>query len=701
MRDPKYDILFEPIRIGPKVLKNRFVQVPHCCNFGTDFPYSQAALRATKAEGGWAMVNTEYCSISPESDDYPRNYARLWDDDDVRNLSVLCDEVHEHDALVGVELWYGSTEAGNWETRQAGRGVTAGYDDESFRQGVYEMSVPEIRELRQMYVDAALRARRAGFDVINVYAGHFHTIAHQFMSPYYNHRTDEYGGGLENRVRFLRETLEDVRSAIGDDCSVGVRFGFESQRGDAGFTAQEEGVEVIELLDELVDFWDLQVGTHSNWNIDSAPSRTHSEGFNSQWMKLVRPHTKKPIIGVGRYVSPDLMVEAVRSGELDIIGAARPSIADPFLPRKIEDGRFEDIRECIGCNICIGTVWGVGSRLICTQNATAGEEYRRGWHPEKFTKAANADSNVIVIGAGPAGLECARVLGERGFSAVHLVDRADKVGGSLDWAASLPGLGEWRRVIGWRQAQIAKLSNVQIVLNTELDVGGAIDYGANLVVCANGSSWSRTGVNPVSRAPIPGATEHARRVYVPEDVLRDEIVPDGDSVFVYDCDGYYMALSIAERLAILGKRVVVATPESEAGAFLRHTGEYEPLLRRLHELKVSVQANTVLNSIENDSVMVTRGPTGDQLAVSADGVVLVTQRVPHSELYRGLNAVPDVLAMAGISGVFRAGDCIVPRKIADAVFDGHRLAREMDSPDPNHPLPFRRERLVVADTQLC
>jgi dimethylamine/trimethylamine dehydrogenase len=695
MRDPRYDVLFEPVEIGPKTLKNRFVQVPHCSNFGTDLPFSQAALRATKAEGGWALVSTEYCSISPESDDYPRNYARLWDDDDVRNLSILCDEVHKHGSLAGVELWYGSIEAGNWETREAARGVSAGYDDEVLSQGVYEMTIEEIHELQAMYVAAARRARQAGFDVINVYAGHFHTIAHQFMSPYYNKRTDEYGGSLENRIRFLREVLELVRAEIGNDCAVGVRFGFESQRGEAGFTAEDEGVEVIRELDDLVDFWDLQVGTHSNWNIDSAPSRTHAEGFNSRWMKLVRPHTRKPIIGVGRYVSPDTMVEAVRSGELDIIGAARPSIADPFLPRKIEEGRHEDIRECIGCNMCIGTVWGVGSRLICTQNATVGEEYRRGWHPEVFSRAKNADRNVLVIGAGPAGLECARVLGERGMSAVHLVDAADRIGGSVDWIARFPGLAEWRRLLDWRQTQLAKLSNVEVVLNTRLSVADALDYGADLIVCANGSAWSRTGLNPLTRVPIPGVAEAGARIYTPEDVMRDDRAVEGESVVVFDCDGYFMALSLAEKLAAEGKRVTVVSPEAEAGHFLHHTGEFEPVHRRLRELKVTVLGHTMLQSVEEDSVALANVLTGQRDIIPADSVVLVTQRMPEASLYRGLRADADALAAAEVQAVYRAGDCLIPRKIADSIFDGHRLAREIDSPDPQTPLPFRRERLVV------
>ncbi|MBD3924262.1 FAD-dependent oxidoreductase [Nocardioides cavernae] len=695
MRDSRYDLLFEPIKIGPKTLRNRFVQVPHCTNFGTDLPYSQAALRAVKAEGGWAMINTEYCSISPESDDYPRNFARLWDEDDVANLSVTTREVHKHESLAGVELWYGSIEAGNWETRMAGRGVSGGFDDDIFTQGVYEMTVEEILELQQLYVDAADRAMRAGFDVINVYAGHFHSIAHQFMTPYYNKRTDQYGGSLENRCRFLQEVLVKVRDTVGDNCAVGVRFGFESQRGDAGITASEEGYLIIQHLDDLVDFWDLQVGTHSNWNIDSAPSRTHAEGFNGTWMKQVKPFTSKPVIGVGRYVSPDAMLAAVRDGEMDIIGAARPSIADPFLPKKIEEGRFEDIRECIGCNMCIGSVWGVGSRLICTQNATAGEEYRRGWHPESFSTAGNSDLNVLVVGAGPAGLECARVLGERGMSAVHVADAASSIGGSLDWIAGLPGLSEWRRVLDWRSTQIDKLANVELVLGRRLSAQDILEYGADLVVCANGSSWDATGHNPLTRAPLTGVAEQVIPTFTPEQLVRDGANLPGQSVLIYDFDGYFMAVSIAELLAAAGKQVTIVTPEAEAGGFLHHTGEFEPVHRRLHELKVQVRTSSTIEELTSGGAVVVHGLTGDREIVGTDSVVLTTQRNPNDDLYRDLTSDSERLEAAGITGVYRAGDCVVPRRIVDAVFDGHRLAREIDSPDPRTPLPFHRERIVA------
>ena len=185
------------------------------------------------------------------------------------------------------------------------------------------------------------------------------------------------------------------------------------------------------------------------------------------WTRFVKQVAKKPVLGVGRFTDPEKMTEIVTKGIADIIGAARPSISDPWLPKKIEEGRYDDIRVCIGCNVCISR-WEIGGPpMICTQNATAGEEYRRGWHPEKFPKKGSEDS-VLVVGAGPSGAECARVLMERGYT-VHLYDTAAKIGGHLNAVATLPGLGEWGYHRDYRELQIGKLvkknKQSQVALN--------------------------------------------------------------------------------------------------------------------------------------------------------------------------------------------------------------------------------------------
>ena len=454
-RDPRYDALFAPLRIGPKTLKNRFMQVPHCAHYGVDNPETQAAFRAMKAEGGWAAVNTEYCSIHPETDDKPHLNAQLWDEADVKNQAELVRRVHEHGALAGVELWYGSVHAPNYDSRLPARGVSQIQTDYGTGQSCYAMDAEEVRELQGLYVSAAIRAREAGFDIVNVYGGHCHTITHHFLDPFYNKRDDDYGGTLENRARFWLELLEQIRAAVGETCAIAARIGVDTNR-EPGVTL-DDARQFIEWADPFVDFWDITISNVIDWHHDVTPASMYAEHYQRPWLEGIRASTEKPVVGVGRFVSPKVMAEAVQSGLLDVIGAARPSIADPFLPAKIEEGRTDDIRECIGINTCLQRVWAVGSRLVCAQNATAGEEYRRGWHPERSRQAANADRSVLVIGAGPAGLECAKVLGKRGMRRVQLVDANDEPGGAMRWIPRLPGLAEWAKLTSYRARQIEKL----------------------------------------------------------------------------------------------------------------------------------------------------------------------------------------------------------------------------------------------------
>jgi dimethylamine/trimethylamine dehydrogenase len=701
-RDPKYDILFEPIQIGPKVLPNRFFQVAHCNGAGSERPGFQSHFRAMKAEGGWGAVCTEYCSIGPESDDTHRLSARLWDDGDVRNLGLTCDMLHDHGALAAVEIWHGGPNACGHESRVPARGASQISSPFAFMRACKEMDKQDIREVQQLYVDACKRAREAGFDILVLYCAHTEALLHQFLLPFFNRRTDEYGGSFENRSRFTREVLELVREAVGDDCAISVRFGVDTLDlpvglGDRGIRQDGEGVQFIEHMDDLVDMWDVNVGNAVEWGEDAAPSRTHPENHERPFVDKVKQHTSKPVLNVGRFVSPDTMVEVIRSGQCDIIGAARPSIADPFLPAKIKEGRLDDIRECIGCNVCISR-WEIGGPpLVCTQNATSGEEYRRGWHPEKFTQAANADNDVLVIGAGPAGMECAMVLGKRGMRRVHLVDSASELGGHMRWVPKLPGLGEWGRVVNYRQIQLGKLKNVEVIPGTTLDAEGVLDYGAEIVVVATGSYWAPDGMQGVTSEPIPGADASLEHVVTPEQVMV-EGKDVGQRVVIYDCEMYFTGAGLAEKLVREGKDVTYVTPFDGIAPYTRYTLESPRLNRLLRELGVNVVLEHVLVSIESGSAPLADIWTDEEQEVAADTVVLVTQRISEDALYRELSSDQEALAAAGITGLYQIGDCVLPSLTAEAVFSGHRLAREIDSPNPRVARPYIRERRLLNAT---
>ena len=375
-RDPRFDILFTPIKIGPKTIRNRFYQTPHCNGAGTNSPGMNMAHRGIKAEGGWGVVNTEQCSIHPECDDTLRITARIWDQGDIRNLRAMVDHIHSHDSLAGCELFYGGAHAPGLETRTISRGPSQYNSDFATVPGCpgftynHAADKDELLRLQQQYVDAALRARDAGFDIVNVYGAHAYGPM-QWLNPYYNRRTDEYGGSFENRARFWIETLEKIRRALDDKLALVTRCAVDTLRGEKGVELGEDGLKFIEMASPYLDMWDITLGDITEWGEDAGPSRFYQIGHCNDWVRHVKQATNKPVVGVGRYYDPEKMLEVVNSGIIDIIGCARPSIADPWLPRKIDEGRIDDIRTCIGCNVCISR-WEMGGvPFICTQNATA------------------------------------------------------------------------------------------------------------------------------------------------------------------------------------------------------------------------------------------------------------------------------------------------------------------------------------------
>ena len=682
-RDPRYDILFEPVKIGPVTAKNRFYQVPHCCGMGFNWPQTHAKMREMKAEGGWAVVCTEECMIHPSSDYSPEPQARLWDGYDVKCLALMTDAIHRHDALAGVQLAHNGVGSQNMFTRLKPLGPSPQAGIIGVPTQTRGMDKSDIREFRRWHRNAALRARQGGADIIYVYAGHDSTLLMHFLQKRRNHRSDEYGGSLENRVRLTREVLEETKEAVGDRCGIAIRLAVEELLGEDGITSGGEGREVVEMLAEMPDLWDVNL---ANWANDSVSSRFGEEGLQEAHVSFVKSVTSKPVVGVGLFTSPDTMLSQIRRGVLDMIGAARQSIADPFLPRKIAEGRTEEIRECIGCNICVSGQH-TFTPMCCTQNPSMGEEWRRGWHPEKIAPKGSGDS-VLVIGAGPAGLESARGLGQRGYR-VALAEATTQLGGRVTWESGLPGLAAWARVRDWRVGRIQEMANVEAYLDSELTPGDVLEFGFDHVIVATGARWRKDGVGVNNTSPVKGSGK--ANIFTPEDVIAG--VEMSGPIVLFDDDNFYMGGVVAEKLRRDGHDVTLVTTGPCVSSWTENTLEQHRIQARLIELGIDIRVSLRLSAIGDGEVELACVYTERTRKLPAASVVMVTSRRPIDSLYRTLAEDRERWRAAGIKSVQAIGDCDAPATIALAVHDGHRAARELDARPENPDLPFRREEI--------
>ncbi len=668
----RFATLFEPIRIGPVTAPNRFYQVPHCTGMGYERPRALAAMRGIKAEGGWGVVNTEYCSIHPTSDDGAYPFCSLWDEDDVRAMAAMVAAVKAHGSLAGVELWHGGFRASNLVTREPAIGPSSlpvSFDPWQCRA----MDFADIRAFRTWHKMAARRAKQAGYDIVYVYAGHTYLLA-QFLDPVINQRSDAYGGSMENRWRLVREVLEDTREAVGDHCAVAMRVEVNDERGGS----LEERREMLMALAPLVDLYNLTITDYSQ---EMGTSRFVPEGSLEPHIAGIRALTGKPVVSVGRFTSPDSMLAQVKRGVLDLIGAARPSIADPFLPLKIREGRFDDIRECIGCNIC----YAGNSRsapIRCTQNPTMGEEWRRGWHPENFGTASDPE-DVLIVGAGPAGLEAAHVLGKRGHR-VTVAEARNELGGRVTRESRLPGLSEWARVRDYRVQQLNKLANVAVHKSSPMTADDVLETGIRHVILATGSRWRAHGQGRQHPAPAAGFAGQA--VLTPDDIM-DGKLPAGPAV-IFDDEGYSIASVIAELLVAKGIATTYVTPDGVVSAWSEMTGEQHRIQARLIELGVRIVVSHAVTTVTAKSVTLACVYSGRESFLACGGLVSVTSRAPADDLWQALTA-----RAHGLASLHRIGDCVAPGLIAQAVHDGHRVGREFGVAS----VPaVRRDRVVVA-----
>lgn len=688
LTDPRYAVLFEPVKIGPVTAPNRFYQVPHCNGMAHARPNALAAMRGVKAEGGWGVVSTEEVEIHPTSDLCPAIEGRLWSDDDIPYHARTVDAIHEHGSLAAIQLAHNGVAVANHFSRLSPLGPSNMSIVWDFGDPVQAraMDKDDIRNLRHWYRAAARRAKSAGYDIVYMYAGHNMTTPMHFLGRRYNDRTDEYGGSVENRARLIGELLQDIKEEVGQTCGIAFRFAVDEMRGSDGITWDEEGRAVLEMYGELPDLWDVNV---ADWSNDSQTARfAPQEGYQSDFIRHVKEYTSKPVVGVGRFTSADGMVGKIRKGELDLIGAARPSIADPFLPEKIRTNRIDEIRECIGCNICVSGD-NISAPIRCTQNPTMGEEWRRGWHPERISPSQSPEP-VLVVGSGPAGMEAALQLSNRGHP-VTIAEAGTELGGRVTRESRLQSLTSYIRVRDWRAHYLLTRPDVEIYYDSKLGADDILQFGFEHVFIATGAKWKRTGVGRDNRTPIAGLDQI--RVLTPDDIM-DGAEVTGRAV-VYDLDYYLMGSTIAETLRSRGCDVAYVTDSSKVASWTDYTLEQSRVQTGLMESGIKLHLNRTISKAAGDRLTANCVYTGSAEDIACDTLILVTERAPNDGLYLELKERKDETEKAGIRTLECIGDAYSPGTVAAAVYSGHRAARLFpncqDDPDM-----FKWERPEVA-----
>ncbi len=669
MNKNPYSRLFESVKIGPVVTKNRFYQVPHCCGMGHVRPRAHAAMRGVKAKGGWGVVSTEEAEIHPSSDLAPYAEQRIWDKKDIPALRLMTDAVHEHGALAAIELTHSGHNSTNLFSRIPPMSPNAQALNFLYPKQARRMTKKDISDFRAWHRKAALNAKAAGFDIVYVYAGHGMSVAQQFILPDMNNRSDEYGGSLENRLRLTRELLEETREAIGDSCGIAFRFAVDELKGKDGMQYQEEGRAVVELLAEHPDLWDVNV---SDWSNDSQTSRFQpDEAYQMPYMEFVKKITTKPVVGVGRLTSPDLMTKLIEKGALDLIGAARPSIADPYLPNKIKEHKVDQIKECIGCNICVSSD-NFTVPIRCTQNPTMGEEWRRGWDPE-YIKPKVTDQKALVVGSGPAGLECAVQLSRRGYEVV-LAESKNKLGGRVLFESSLKGLSAWKRVVDNRVHEILQKNNIEVYKESRLTAELIDELDIKNIFLATGSSWRKDGIGRSRRNRIQGL--ETINVYSPEEAVENYKDFNGPLV-IYDDEQGYLAGVVADHLNDKNIEVIFVTPASVVSPWTDSTLEQKRVQGALINSGVKIICNQSISKIENDKAFLECTYTGTITKIPCESIVMVTERISDNELYDSLTQ--SKLEEKKQYNIKLIGDAEAPGLIADAVYLGHLAAQNFEA----------------------
>lgn len=649
--------LLSPLQLRGQTLRNRIVFGAHTNNMsdmGLPGPRMENYL-VERALGGAAMVVCEPVPVHRTGVLTRGNLA--WESDEIiKPFQGVTSRIREAGAVAIQQLYHVGAHGDSDLSFQPHWSPSGGpsYHDSD---GSHRMTEGEIDELLTAHLAAAKRAKACGYQGVEVWAA-YHSLIDQFWTPWSNTRDDRWGGSLENRTRFSRTLIENIRRACGEDFIIGLAISYSPAYE---VTLQAESLcEIIALHDATghVDYVTCGAGSYLEFEA-IIPPFTHAEKLTTPMTAQLKGIVRHAVITSEAGVrTPENAETILSAGEADLVSIVRGQIADPHLARKVTEGRAEDIRGCISCNqMC----WGRRSRdywISCLINPSAGREWE--WGGDRFTPVETPRS-VLVVGAGPAGLEAARAAAERGHT-VEIVEASGQIGGQFRLAGLQPRRAQILDLMAWYERQFTKLG-VTLRLNTFLDADEIAAHPADTVILATGSLPDETGFQRwLPHLPaLPGIETPG--VWSPEAVMRRE-ARLGDAVVVYDEGSNWRGVGTAWALAERGHQVTIVTPEAFVGKEISRTAADGAARRALARLGARFLTEHCLTRWHGNGVTVRNLLTGAEETLPASGLVMATTN-------RAFDPWPETFPG---KATHRIGDCAAPRLAAYAFHEGRKLA---------------------------
>lgn len=647
----QFPYLFSPIKVGPVTLPNRILWLPHSTGYTTDGVIGDRyiAYLAERARGGTGAIVTGQQLVHMTSA-HRLNEAFGFDEKVVPMYRRLADAVHEHGSKLFFQIGHVGKQTDSSLSRRPLFAPSAIAGPVS-KEVPWEMEPEDIADVVRGFGLVAKHAREGGADGVEIHGSSGYLIQ-QFMSPLSNHRTDEYGGPLENRVRFAMEVVEAVRENAGPGLAVGIRLcGDEFM--DGGSTL-EEMAEISSLLASTgkIDYISLSLGHYASFRSSFPLGTGMPLGPFVYHGARIKEAVDIPVVVSGRIIDPMQAEQVLSSGHADLVGMCRALICDPDFASKSASGRLEDIRMCISCNQGCLDRSARSKPIACIQNAAVGYEREMGPHT---LKPVGMRKKVLVAGGGPAGMEAARVAALRGHE-VHLYEKSTELGGQVNLAARIPSREEFGGIVRFLSRQMDRMG-VHVHLGIEVIPELVALQAPDTVIVATGSC--------PSKLPVPGAEQD--NVLSSWDVISG-LKPLGDGVLLVDDEGHYQGASLAVFLAEQGRRLEIVTRLPFFAMELAASWGLPPVYHKVLSRNVAITPFTAVRRIDGRSVTLYNVFSGaESQRHGVDTIVTVIGNRADNKLYKSLRGQ--------VKELYAAGDCAAPRLVMDAIYDASRIAR--------------------------